>query len=99
MVKLLACGARGPGFDFPASPLEFSEIGYLLLPSRNMAEIPLNRRKFSKNQPNQQQFTNKVFLFQDSEAYSLLLEQIAPKESGVMSGPPLSVSFHGYIIV
>ena len=29
---------------FPASPLEFSEIGYLLLPSRDMAERSLNRR-------------------------------------------------------
>ena len=29
------------GVRFPASPLEFSEIGYLLLPSRDMAEIPL----------------------------------------------------------
>ena len=26
------------------SPLEFSEIGYLLLPSRDMAERSLNRR-------------------------------------------------------
>ena len=40
------CNSEG----FPASPLEFSEIGYLLLPSRDMAEIPLNRRKSSKNQ-------------------------------------------------
>ena len=45
VVKLLACGARGPGLiRFPASPLEFSEIGYLLLPSRDMAERSLNRR-------------------------------------------------------
>ena len=29
---------------FPASPLEFSEIGYLLLPSRDMAERSLKRR-------------------------------------------------------
>ena len=29
---------------FSASPLEFSEIGYLLLPSRDMAERSLNRR-------------------------------------------------------
>ena len=42
VVKLLACGARGPGF--PAPPLRFSEIGYLLLPSRDMAERSLNRR-------------------------------------------------------
>ena len=32
------------GVRFPASPLEFSEIGYLLLPSRDMAERSLNRR-------------------------------------------------------
>ena len=36
---------QGTGVRFPASSLEFSEIGYLLLPSRDMAEIPLNRRK------------------------------------------------------
>ena len=30
------------GVPFPTSPLGFSEIGYLLLPSRDMAEIPLN---------------------------------------------------------
>ena len=45
VVKLLASGARGPaGVRFPASPLEFSEIGYLLLPSRDMAERSINRR-------------------------------------------------------
>ena len=44
VVKLLACGARGPGFIFPASPLEFSEIGYHLLLSRDMAERSLNQR-------------------------------------------------------
>ena len=38
---------------FPASPLEFSEIGYLLLPSRDMAEIPLKRRKSSIQPTNQ----------------------------------------------
>ena len=47
MVKLLACGARCSGVRFPAWPLEFSEIGYLLLPSRDMAEIPLKQRKSS----------------------------------------------------
>ena len=30
-----------------------SEIGYLLLPSRDMAEIPLKRRKSSKQSTNQ----------------------------------------------
>ena len=51
VVKLLACGARGSGVRFPASPLEY-QIGYLLLPSRDMAEIPLKRRK-SSIKPNQ----------------------------------------------
>ena len=37
----------------PASPLEFSEIGYILLPSRNMTEIPLKRRKSSIQPINQ----------------------------------------------
>ena len=36
-----------------ASPLEVSEIGYLLLPSRDMAEIPLKRRKSSIQPTNQ----------------------------------------------
>ena len=45
---------------FPASPLEFSEIGYLLLPSRDMAERSLNRRESSKQPTNQlRQFTSK----------------------------------------
>ena len=43
--------SKRTGVRFPASPLEFSEIGYLLLPSRDMAEIPLKRRK-SSIQPN-----------------------------------------------
>ena len=48
VVKLLACGARGPAWvRFQASPLEFSEIGYLLLPSRNVAETLLKRHKSS----------------------------------------------------
>ena len=38
---------------FPASPLEFPEIGYLLLPSRDMADIPLKRRKSSIQPTNQ----------------------------------------------
>ena len=32
------------GSDSPPRHLEFSEIGYLLLPSRDMAERSLNRR-------------------------------------------------------
>ena len=32
---------------------EYSEIGYLLLPSRDMAEIPLKRRKSSIQPTNQ----------------------------------------------
>ena len=53
VVKLLACRARGQEFNSPASPLEFSEIGYLLLQSRDMAEILLKRRKFSIQPTNQ----------------------------------------------
>ena len=42
MVKLLACGARGLGF-YVGLAATISEIGYLLLPSCDMAEIPLER--------------------------------------------------------
>ena len=38
---------RGSIPGLPASPLEFSEIDYILLPSRDMVEIPLKRRKSS----------------------------------------------------
>ena len=50
LVKLLACGARGRD---PVLPLRFPKIDYLLLPSRDMAEIPLKRRKIinTNNQP------------------------------------------------
>ena len=47
VVKLLAFGARGPEF-IPGLAATISEIGYLLLPSRDMAERSLKRRKFSK---------------------------------------------------
>ena len=52
---ILRRGSRSEstGVGFPASPLEFSEIGYLLLPSRNMAERSLNRRQSSKQPTNQ----------------------------------------------
>ena len=46
VVKLLACGATGRG-SIPRLATWISEIGYLLLPSRDMAEIPLKRRKSS----------------------------------------------------
>ena len=42
VVKLLACGAWGPGFDSPdLSSAMISEISDLLLQSRDMAEILL----------------------------------------------------------
>ena len=44
VVELLACGARGPG-SIPRLATWILEIGYLPLPSRDMAEIPLTRRK------------------------------------------------------
>ena len=53
MVKLLACGARGPGFDFRLRHLNFQRLVYLLLPSRDMVEIPLKRRKSSIQPTNQ----------------------------------------------
>ena len=40
MVKLLACGARGLG-SIPGLAATISEIGYLLLSSRYMAEVSL----------------------------------------------------------
>ena len=43
VVKLLACGARGPGLDSQPRHLNF-EIGYLLLPSQDMTERSLNWR-------------------------------------------------------
>ena len=50
VVKLFAWGARGPGFA-----TTISEIGYLLLQSRNMAEISIKWRKFSEQPTNQLQ--------------------------------------------
>ena len=52
VVKLLACGARGPGFDSPPRPLNFRD--FIPLPSRDMAEIPLNRRNPQYNQQTNQ---------------------------------------------
>ena len=52
VVKLLASGARGHGFD-PDLAITIFEIGYLLLYSRNMAERSLKRRKYSKQPTNQ----------------------------------------------
>ena len=51
VVKLLACGARGPG-SIPRLATPISEISYLPLLSRDMAEIPLKRRKSSIQQTN-----------------------------------------------
>ena len=47
VVKLLACGAEDQG-SIPGLAATISEIGYLLLPSRDMAEKSLKRRKSSK---------------------------------------------------
>ena len=46
--------SKRTGVRFSASPLGFSEIGYLQLPIRDMAEIPLKRRKSSIQQTNNQ---------------------------------------------
>ena len=67
IVKLFAYGARSLGFDFRSRNFlaTISESGYLLLPcydfrdwyillpSRNMAEIKLKRREFAKQPTNQ----------------------------------------------
>ena len=51
---------------FPASPLEFSEIGYLLLPSRDMAER-LTFLKFCEKQKNQTQLKSDQFFIRDAQ--------------------------------
>ena len=50
VVKRLACGAEARGSS-PGLATMISEIGYLLLPGRDMTEITLKRRKIL-NQPN-----------------------------------------------
>ena len=59
MVKLLVCGARGPGFDSWSRHYEF---GDWLFPSRNMAEISLKRRKSSIQQQTTKQYIIVVLL-------------------------------------
>ena len=51
MVKLLACGERGPG-SIHCIAATISEIGDLLLLSRDLAEMSLKRRKSSKQPTN-----------------------------------------------
>ena len=52
VVKRLACGAGDRDWS-PGLSTMISEIGYLPLPSRDMTEIPLKRRKNPKStQPN-----------------------------------------------
>ena len=46
VVKLLACLARGLGFDSRSLRHTISEIGFLLLPSRDMAEISLYKATY-----------------------------------------------------
>ena len=53
VVKLLACGARGPGFDSRSRHLNFQRL--VMLPSRDMAERSLNRHLSSKQPTNQPQ--------------------------------------------
>ena len=52
VVKLLACGARGQGFDSRSYLFDLRDW-YLLLPSRNMAEISLKQLKCWKQPSNQ----------------------------------------------
>ena len=55
MVKLFACGARGPGFDSRSRRYDFRDW---LSPAsgRDMAEITLKRRKSSKQPTNQPRY-------------------------------------------
>ena len=48
--KLLACGARGPGFDSRSRRDDFRDW-LSAASSRDMAERSLNRRKSQNNQP------------------------------------------------
>ena len=52
VVNHLACRATGPG-SIPGLAATSSEIGYFLLPSRDMAERLLMQRKSSKQPTNQ----------------------------------------------
>ena len=58
VIKLLACGARGLLLQvrgsIPSLAATISEIGYLLLPSRDMAERSLKWRKSTKLPTNRQ---------------------------------------------
>ena len=53
VIMLLACGASSRG-SIPNLASTISEIGYLLGPSRDMADISLKRRKSLKQPTNQQ---------------------------------------------
>ena len=50
VVKLFGCGARGPGFDSRSRHYDFRDL--FLLPSHDMAERSLKRRKSSKQPTN-----------------------------------------------
>ena len=50
VIKLFACTERGLG-SIPGLAATISDIGFLLHPSRDMAEISLKRRKSLKQQP------------------------------------------------
>ena len=71
VVKLVACGARGPGFDFRPRRYNFRDW-YLLLPSRNMAERSLKRRK-SSNKPTNHVYTVSSFYY----CYGTYIEHLA----------------------
>ena len=47
VVKLLACGVKGPGFDSRPGHLNFQRLVISCFQSRDKAEIPLKRRKSS----------------------------------------------------
>ena len=68
--KLLAWGARGP------------EIGYLLLPSRDMAEIPLKRCKSSTQPTNQQSTILPTVICDISECWTYNLSFVTDRLTG-----------------
>ena len=63
VVKLLACGARGPGFDSRCRRYDFRDwLSHVSkVPSRDMTEISLKRCKSPKQPTNPSPMKNMVF--------------------------------------
>ena len=67
VVKLLACRARGPGFDYQSRHLNFQRL--IISFQVHMAEMPLKRRK-SSIQPTESSYTNIIDLVIDHDLSS-----------------------------